>query len=159
MGPMSEDPAILVNMKPDLAAARKAWLDQLGGERRLAAKTVEAYERDTRQFLAFLAEAREQGLTVAGYGAAAKGNTLLNFAGVTADDIAFVVDLNPAKQGRLLPGSHIPIVDEAHLLAAKPERVVILPWNIETEIRTQLAYIADWGGKFVTAIPRLTIHP
>ena len=116
-------------------------------------------ERVRDEFRAFLAEAREQGLTVAGYGAAAKGNTLLNFAGVTADDIAFVVDLNPAKQGRLLPGSHIPIVDEAHLHAARPERVVILPWNIETEIRTQLAYIADWGGKFVTAIPRLTVHP
>ena len=116
-------------------------------------------ERVRDEVRAFLAEARATGLKVAAYGAAAKGNTLLNFAGVTADDIAFVVDLNPAKQGRLLPGSHIPIVDEAHLHAARPERVVILPWNIETEIRTQLAYIADWGGKFVTAIPRLTVHP
>ena len=119
---------------------------------------VEA-ERVRDEFLAFLADARRHGLTVAAYGAAAKGNTLLNFAGVTADDIAFVVDLNPAKQGRLLPGSHIPIVDEAHLHAVRPERVVILPWNIETEIRTQLSSIADWGGRFVTAVPKLTVHP
>ena len=69
------------------------------------------------------------------------------------------VDKNPAKQGRLLPGSHIPIVDEAHLIAEKPDRVVILPWNIESEIRTQLSCIADWGGMFVTAVPKLTIHP
>jgi SAM-dependent methyltransferase len=116
-------------------------------------------ERLRDELIAFLADARQQGMTVAAYGAAAKGNTLLNFAGVTANDIAFVVDLNPAKQGRLLPGSHIQIVDEAHLHAARPERVVILPWNIESEIRTQLAYIEDWGGKFVTAIPRLTVHP
>ena len=116
-------------------------------------------ERVRDEFLGFLAEARAQGLRVAAYGAAAKGNTLLNFAGVTADDIAFVVDKNPAKQGRLLPGSHIPIVDEAHLIAEKPDRVVILPWNIESEIRTQLSCIADWGGMFVTAVPKLTIHP
>lgn len=116
-------------------------------------------ERVRDEFRTFLADARQAGLRVAAYGAAAKGNTLLNFAGVTADDIAFVVDRNPAKQGRLLPGSHIPIVDEAHLIAEKPDRVVIFPWNIETEIRAQLSCIADWGGIFVTAVPKLTIHP
>jgi len=107
---------------------------------------------------AFLTDARAKGITVAAYGAAAKGNTLLNFANVKACDISFVVDLNPAKQGRLLPGSHIPVVNEAKLKQAKPDRVVILPWNIETEIKTQLSYIADWGGKFVTAIPNLKVH-
>ncbi|MGJ8569691.1 MAG: methyltransferase domain-containing protein [Hoeflea sp.] len=106
-------------------------------------------------FRTFLADARKAGLKVAAYGAAAKGNTLLNFAGANAGDIAFVVDRNPAKQRRYMPGSHIPIVGEDRLLSDKPDRVVILPWNIETEIRSQLAYISDWGGQFVTAIPTL----
>ena len=106
-------------------------------------------------FRSFLADARDAGLIVAAYGAAAKGNTLLNFAGADAGDIAFVVDRNPAKQGRYMPGSHIPIVGEDRLLSDKPDRVEILPWNIQTEIRTQLAYISDWGGRFVTAIPTL----
>jgi hypothetical protein len=92
---------------------------------------------------------------VAAYGAAAKGNTLLNFAGIKRDLIAFVVDKNPAKQGFFLPGSRIPIVDETRLRADKPDRVVILPWNIQTEIIHQLSYISDWGGRFVTAIPTL----
>ncbi|KJS09113.1 MAG: SAM-dependent methyltransferase [Hoeflea sp. BRH_c9] len=109
-------------------------------------------------FRRFLDEARASGLKVAAYGAAAKGNTLLNFAGATARDIAFVVDRNPAKQGRFMPGSHIPIVAEDHLISEQPDRVVILPWNIETEIRTQLSCISGWGGQFVTAIPRLAIR-
>lgn len=108
-------------------------------------------------FREFLADARKARLKVAAYGAAAKGNTMLNFAGVEADEIAFVVDRNPAKQGRYMPGSRIPIVGEHRLLSDQPDRVVILPWNIETEIRSQLAYISDWGGQFVTAIPELRI--
>ena len=109
-------------------------------------------------FRSFLADARAAGLKVAAYGAAAKGNTLLNFAGADAGDIAFVVDRNPAKQGRYMPGSHIPIVGEEELISVQPDRVVILPWNIETEIRTQLTCISDWGGQFVTAIPKLQIR-
>ena len=109
-------------------------------------------------FRSFLAEARASGLKVAAYGAAAKGNTLLNFVGADAGDIAFVVDRNPAKQGRFMPGSHIPVVDEDRLISDQPDRVVILPWNIETEIRTQLTCISDWGGQFVTAIPGLVIR-
>ena len=105
--------------------------------------------------LSFLIEQKRLGKTVAAYGAAAKGNTLLNYGGVKPDLIAFVVDRNPAKQGQFLPGSRIPVVDEARLKADKPDRVVILPWNIETEIRAQLSYITDWGGKFVTAVPSL----
>ncbi len=110
-------------------------------------------------FLTFLIESRRAGLKVAAYGAAAKGNTLLNFAGVKPDLLAFVVDKNPAKQGTLLPGSRIPVVTEEMLRTEKPERVVILPWNLQDEIRQQLSYISDWGGKFVTAVPRLTVHP
>lgn len=109
-------------------------------------------------FAGFLRDARRDGLTVAAYGAAAKGNTLLNFVGADAGDIAFVVDRNPAKQGRFLPGTRIPIVGEDRLISDQPERVVILPWNLETEIRTQLSYISGWGGQFVTAIPKLAIR-
>ncbi|OQP85844.1 SAM-dependent methyltransferase [Rhizobium rhizosphaerae] len=110
-------------------------------------------------FLSFLIDCRRQGLKVAAYGAAAKGNTLLNFSGVKQDLLSFVVDKNPAKQGLLLPGSRIPIVTEERLRAEKPERVVILPWNLQSEIMQQLQYITDWGGRFVTAVPKLTVHP
>lgn len=112
--------------------------------------------RVRNDFVAYLIECERKGLKVGAYGAAAKGNTLLNFAGIKPDLISFVVDKNPAKQGLFLPGSRIPIVDEMRLRAEKPDRVVILPWNIQTEIMNQLSYIRDWGGKFVTAIPRLT---
>lgn len=112
-------------------------------------------ERVRNDFVEYLIHCRRKGLKVAAYGAAAKGNTLLNYGGIRSDLIAFVVDRNPAKEGRFLPGSRIPVVDEARLKAEKPDRVVILPWNIETEIRAQLSYITGWGGKFVTAVPSL----
>lgn len=112
-------------------------------------------ERVRNDFVAYLIECRRKGLKVAAYGAAAKGNTLLNFGGVKRDLISFVVDKNPAKRGTFLPGSRIPVVDEARLKAERPDRVVILPWNIQNEIMTQLSYIRDWDGKFVTAIPTL----
>ena len=108
-------------------------------------------------FLAFLIEAKNTGKTVAAYGAAAKGNTLMNYAGIRPDLISFVVDRNPAKQGKFMPGSRIPIVDESHLQYAKPDFVVILPWNLREEVMTQLDYIREWGGQFVTAIPELKI--
>ncbi len=109
-------------------------------------------------FVEFLIESRRAGLKVAAYGAAAKGNTLVNFAGIKPDLLPFAVDKNPAKQGTLLPGSRIPVVTEDVLKAEKPERVVILPWNLQAEIKQQLSYISDWGGKFVTAVPKLTVH-
>jgi SAM-dependent methyltransferase len=112
-------------------------------------------ERVRNDFVEYLIQCRRKGLKVAAYGAAAKGNTLLNYGGVKPDLIAFVVDKNPAKQGLFLPGSRIPVVDEARFKAEKPDRVVILPWNIDTEIRAQLSYITGWGGKFVTAVPSL----
>lgn len=112
-------------------------------------------ERVRNEFVEYLIACRRKGLKVAAYGAAAKGNTLLNFGGIKPDLIAFVVDRNPAKQGQFLPGSRIPVVNEDRLRAERPDRVVILPWNIETEIRTQLSYITGWGGKFVTAVPSL----
>ena len=108
-------------------------------------------------FLSFLIEAKNSGKTVAAYGAAAKGNTLMNYAGIRPDLIKFVVDRNPAKQGKHMPGSRIPIVDEARLQAARPDYVVVLPWNLKTEVMQQLGYVGAWGGKIVTAVPHLEV--
>lgn len=108
-------------------------------------------------FLAFLIEAKNTGKKVIAYGAAAKGNTLLNYAGVRPDLLPWVIDRNPAKQGKYLPGSRIPIVDEARLREEHPDYVVILPWNLREEVMAQLDYIREWGGQFVTAVPSLTI--
>jgi SAM-dependent methyltransferase len=110
-------------------------------------------EKVKDDFLTFLIEARRAGKKVAGYGAAAKGNTLLNFAGVRPDLLSFIVDKNPAKQGKFMPGSRIPIVDESRLHSEKPDYVVILPWNLKGEIAEQLSYVRAWGGRFITAVP------
>lgn len=112
----------------------------------------------TAAFRAFLARARAEGATVAGYGAAAKGNTFLNVAGVGVEDIAFVVDRNPQKQGRRLPGSHIPVLSPEAIAQHRPDYLVILPWNIAGEVMAQEARIRGWGGRFVTAVPRLVIR-
>ena len=112
-------------------------------------------EKVKDDFLAFLIEARRVGKKVAAYGAAAKGNTLLNFAGVRPDLLSYVVDKNPAKQGKFMPGSRIPIVDESRMRKGKPDYIVILPWNLAAEITGQLSYVREWGGKFVTAVPSL----
>jgi SAM-dependent methyltransferase len=114
-------------------------------------------EKVKDDFLSFLIEARRDGKKVAAYGAAAKGNTLLNFTGVRPDLLPFVVDKNPSKQGKFMPGSRIPIVDEARLQSEKPDYVVLLPWNLYSELSTQLDYIRQWGGKFVTAVPVLRV--
>ncbi len=115
-------------------------------------------DRILADFRAFLATARAEGKTVAGYGAAAKGNTFLNVAGIgPGDGIDFVVDRNPSKQGRLLPGSHIPVLAPEAIGDRRPDYLVILPWNIAPEIMRQEARIRDWGGRFVTAIPALRL--
>lgn len=108
--------------------------------------------------LQFLLEAKRGDKTVAGYGAAAKGNTVLNYAGVRPDLLPYVIDRNPAKQNKFLPGCRIPIVNEAQLKQTQPDYVIILPWNLRDEVIEQLAYIREWGGKFVTAVPSLTIN-
>lgn len=107
--------------------------------------------------LDFLIEQNRKGKMVVAYGAAAKGNTLMNFTGVRTDYIPYVVDRNPAKRGKYMPGSHIPIVGEERLRADHPDYVLILPWNIRDEIIHQLSYVRDWGGRFVSAIPGLTV--
>jgi len=107
--------------------------------------------------LMFLAEQKKNGRKVAAYGAAAKGNTLLNYCGVKNDMISFVVDANPHKQDKFLPASHIPVMNESHLRSNKPDFVLILPWNLKEEIISQLEYIKEWNGKFVIPIPELQI--
>lgn len=108
-------------------------------------------------FLSFLIEQKKNGKKVVGYGAAAKGNTLLNYCGVKKDLISFVVDANPNKQGKYLPGSHIPVVSEDLLKQFQPDFVVIFPWNLSAEIMNQLSYIRTWGGRFLIPIPNVHI--
>jgi SAM-dependent methyltransferase len=107
--------------------------------------------------LTFLIQARREKKIVGGYGAAAKGNTLLNYAGARASLLPWVADRNPAKQGKFLPGSRIPIVNEEFLRQRRPDYVLVLPWNLRGEIMAQLSYIRNWGGIFVAAIPRLEL--
>lgn len=109
------------------------------------------------QFLSFLIAQKMAGKSVAAYGAAAKGCTLLNYAGVKPDLLPYVVDASPHKQGKYLPGSRIPVLDESALKASKPDFIVILPWNLKAEIIGQLDYVRAWGGKFVCAVPNLEI--
>lgn len=105
----------------------------------------------------FLIESKQSGKTVIAYGAAAKGNTLLNFAGIRPDLLPYVVDKNPAKQNKFMPGSRIPIVSEEIIRSQKPDYILILPWNIKQEVVAQLGYVRDWSAKFVTAIPTIEI--
>ena len=145
--------------------ATEASVAALLGREARAGVATEAYYRGFQRradalkddFLGFLIETKRAGRRVGAYGAAAKGNTLLNYAGVRADLLPWVVDRNPAKQGKYLPGSRIPIVEEARLRRERPDVVVILPWNLRDEVTAQLAYVREWGGKFVTAVPRLEI--
>lgn len=108
--------------------------------------------------LTFLIEARRSGHAIGAYGAAAKGSTLLNYAGVRPSLLPWVIDRNPAKQGHFMPGSRIPILDESHLRRERPAFVLILPWNLRTEVFDQLAYVREWGGKFVCAVPKLQVE-
>jgi SAM-dependent methyltransferase len=120
----------------------------------------EGFERDAEiaksKLLEILVDAKLSGKTVAAYGAAAKGNTFLNYAGVKSDLISFVVDRNPAKQGKWMPGSRIPIVGEERLRNERPEVIIILPWNIKSEVLDQLSYVKQWGARFVVAQPEVS---
>ncbi|HEV2355322.1 MAG TPA: class I SAM-dependent methyltransferase, partial [Puia sp.] len=109
------------------------------------------------EFTAFLIAQKKAGKKVVAYGAAAKGNTLLNYCGIKSDLIEYVVDANPHKQSKWLPASHIPVVSESRLRETRPDLVIILPWNLREEITRQLAYIRDWGARFAVPIPKLEI--
>jgi len=130
-------------------AEHEAGLDRLETYGGFTARVQAVRER----FLEFLAQARREGKTVAAYGAAAKGNTFLNYAGVGASDIVAVFDANPHKQDRFLPGSHIPIYAPARVDEIRPDYLLILPWNLREEIIGQMARIREWGGRFVTVAP------
>jgi 2-polyprenyl-3-methyl-5-hydroxy-6-metoxy-1,4-benzoquinol methylase len=110
-----------------------------------------------RKILNFLIQAKENGKTIVGYGAPAKGNTLLNYCGVKTDFLDYTVDKSPYKQDRYLPGSHISIVHPEKIRETKPDYVLILPWNLKDEIMEQMAYIREWGGRFVVPIPNVTV--
>ena len=112
-----------------------------------------------RALLRFLIEARDAGKSVVGYGAPAKGNTLLNYCGIRTDLIDYTVDRSPHKQGRFLPGVHLPIHDPEKIRETKPDYILILPWNIKEEIMQQMAYVRDWGGRFVVPIPETRVLP
>jgi SAM-dependent methyltransferase len=116
-------------------------------------------ERDKRQILGFLIDLKERGLRIGGYGAPAKGNTLLNYCGVRGDFIEYTCDLNPHKQGHFLPGSHIPIRAPEAIREDQPDVVLILPWNLKQEIMEQLSFIREWGGRFAARSPDLELVP
>jgi C-methyltransferase C-terminal domain/Putative zinc binding domain/Methyltransferase domain len=147
-----QDSAALRTLRAQEAAA---GLDDLQTYLRFADR-VEACRRS---LLEFLARAKREAKVVAAYGAAAKGNTLLNFCGVTREDIPMVADRNPHKQSKLLPGTHIPVVSPEELMQAAPDYVLVLPWNLQDEICRQLDGIRAWGGRFVIPVPVARILP
>ena len=118
---------------------------------------TEKVKETKRKFLDFLIQAKRQGTSIVGYGAPGKGNTLLNYCGIRTDFLDYVVDRSPYKQGKFLPGTHIPIHDPGRIKETKPDYLVILPWNIKTEVMEQHSYIGEWGGRFVVPIPEVTV--
>jgi SAM-dependent methyltransferase len=114
-------------------------------------------ERLKRGFLRFLIQAREEGKSVVGYGAPAKGNTLLNYCGVRTDFVDYTVDRSPHKQGRYLPGTRIPIFSPDRIRETRPDYVLILPWNLKDEVMEQMADVRSWGGRFVVAVPEVRV--
>jgi hypothetical protein len=140
----------LVELRQRELAAGVATLDYY--------RTFSEQVRETkRKLLAFLIEAKRAGKRIAGYGAPGKGNTLLNYCGIRTDFLDFTVDRNPYKHGKFLPGTHIPIFAPDHLRDARPDYVLILPWNLKDEIVGQLGYVREWGGQLVVPIPEAKV--
>jgi hypothetical protein len=133
-------------------------------EEQLGFRKLETYSsfdqqvrRTKRRLLDFLIKAKDEGKTICGYGAPGKGNTLLNYCGIGPDFLDFTVDRNPYKHGRFTPGQHIPIFSVDAIDCARPDYVLILPWNLKDEIVSQMRHIGDWGGKFIVPIPEVAI--
>ena len=147
--PRAETPAVGAIIREEGVSA----LRDLGTYRQFQ-RGAEAVKHE---LLSFLVEQKRKGKQVGAYGAAAKGNTLLNFAGVRPDLLAWVCDAAPSKQGKYLPGSHLPIFAPKILREHRPDFVIILPWNIADEILERYSYIRQWGGKFVVAVPHLRV--
>lgn len=145
--------AVDASVERILAEEVRAGLDRIDTYTGLQGR-VEAL---CRNFVEFLCRQKDKGAKIAGYGAAAKGNTLLNYCGIKPYLIDFVADVTPAKMGKFLPGCHIPVYGEEKIAEFRPDYVVILPWNWEKEIKDRLRFIEAWGGRFVTVIPKLTV--
>jgi hypothetical protein len=120
---------------------------------------TEQVKETKRKLLEFLIQAKREGKSIAGYGAPGKGNTLLNYCGIRTDFIDYTVDRSLYKQGKFLPGTHIPIYAPQKIEETKPDYVLILPWNFKDEIMAQMAHIRKWGGRFVTPIPQVKVYP
>ena len=135
--------------------------EQAAGFERLKtyALFAEKVKETKRKLLEFLIEAKRKGKSIAGYGAPGKGNTLLNYCGIRSDFLDFTVDRSPYKQGKFLPGTHIPILHPDRIREARPDYVLILPWNFKDEIMQQVSYIREWGGQFVVPIPEVKVYP
>jgi SAM-dependent methyltransferase len=137
-----------------ITAERGYGLDRVATYDAFADKVMET----KRNLLSFLISVRSAGMTIAGYGAPGKGNTLLNYCGIRTDLLDYTVDRNPYKQGKFLPGTRIPIYAPEKISETKPAYVLILPWNLKDEILEQLSYVRDWGGQLVTPIPEVKIY-
>jgi hypothetical protein len=143
------DDPVAHSVKELLVTEEMFGLTDVGRYRRFASQV----EETKRGILDLLIRLKRQGATIAGYGAPGKGNTLLNYCGIRSDFIDFTVDRNPYKQGKFLPGTHIPIYAPEEIEQQRPDYVFILPWNVKDEIVAQLAHIREWGGQFIVPIP------
>jgi SAM-dependent methyltransferase len=155
---------VYLAQQTSMRQSTKAVADMLSRERELGFADLSAYasfggqvRRTKRQLLAFLIKAKNEGKTICGYGAPGKGNTLLNYCGIGTDFLDFTVDRNPYKHGRFTPGMRIPIHDVGAIDAAKPDYILILPWNLRHEIIRQMHHVGTWGGKFIVPIPEVEL--
>jgi len=149
----SEPPATTAALEALRKREHEARLDSLAGYAGYAERVAET----KRNLLAFLIDAKRAGQRIAGYGAPGKGNTLLNYCGIRGDFLDFTVDRNPYKHGRFLPGTHVPVLPVERLREARPDVILILPWNLRREIAEQLAYTRAWGARLAVPIPRLEV--
>jgi hypothetical protein len=136
-----------------LSREKAAGLHELTGYAEFAQRVAKV----RRDLLRFLVDTVDEGRTVVGYGAPGKGNTLLNHCGIRPDLLQYTVDRNPYKHGRYTPGTRIPILPPEQIAVDKPDYVLVLPWNLRTELTAQLSYVGEWGGKLVFPIPHLEI--
>lgn len=148
-----KEPPVRASVSELIRREREAGLDRLDTYIDFAGRV----RATKRELLSFLIEAKSGGKSIAGYGAPGKGNTLLNYCGIRIDFLDYTVDRNPYKQGKFLPGTHIPIFPPDRIFETRPDFVLILPWNFKNEIMAQLADIRQWGGKFIIAIPQLSV--
>jgi hypothetical protein len=146
--------------EPSAAVTDLVRREEEAGYRELETYTefAELVKSEKREILSSLLALKNDGATIVGYGAPAKGNTLLNYCGIGTDFIDYTVDRSPHKQGRYLPGTHIPILAPEEIERTRPDVVFILPWNIREEIMEQLSYISDWGGRLLVRSPALELH-